>query len=185
MKPGRRACLGTMAASLALAVSPVRSQGIPSEVAGELGSARLLGQGRLRFLGLSIYEARLWAADRVAPSAWAQTRLALELQYARSLVGKLIAERSLKEMQRQGEIATEKGQRWLAAMSAIFPDVGEGDRLTGVHRPGEAARFFFNGRPVGDIADADFARMFFGIWLAPQTSEPALRDALLGAGRTP
>ena len=28
--------------------------------------------------------------------------------------------------------------------------------------------------------DAEFARRFFGIWLAPETSEPRLRAALLG-----
>ena len=29
------------------------------------------------------------------------------------------------------------------------------------------------------IDDAELARLFFGIWLSPQTSEPALRSALL------
>jgi hypothetical protein len=33
---------------------------------------------------------------------------------------------------------------------------------------------------VGDIADAEFARLFFGIWLSPRTSAPALRQALMG-----
>lgn len=65
-------------------------------------------------------------------------------------------------------------------MTSTFPDVKEGDRLTGVHRPGEAARFHFNGASVGELRDAEFARLFFGIWLSPRTSEPALRDALLG-----
>ena len=36
------------------------------------------------------------------------------------------------------------------------------------------------GRPTAQIADADYAHRFFGIWLAPQTSAPALRNALLG-----
>ena len=57
-----------------------------------------------------------------------------------------------------------------------------GDRITGVHLPGEGARFFVNGRLQGELRDADFARLFFGIWLSPRTSEPALREALLGLG---
>ncbi len=187
MKPTRRRLLRAGTALLAAGLAPaLRAQApaaAPPEVASELGAATLLGQGRLRFVGLRIYDARLWARERFLPAAWASQAVALELQYARSLVGKLIAERSLTEMQRQGEIGAEKSQRWLAAMTAIFPDVGEGDRLTGLHRPGEAARFFFNGKPVGDVRDAEFARFFFGIWLAPQTSEPGLRDALLGAGK--
>ena len=35
------------------------------------------------------------------------------------------------------------------------------------------------GRTVGEVADAEFARLFFGIWLSPRTSEPQLRQALL------
>ena len=62
----------------------------------------------------------------------------------------------------------------------MFPDVAEGDRISGVHKPGQAARFHVNGRYAGELADGEFARLFFGVWLSPQTSEPALRDALLG-----
>ena len=64
-------------------------------------------------------------------------------------------------------------------MTRLFPDVEAGDRITGVQRPGEGARFYFNAALRGEVPDAEFARRFFGIWLAPQTSEPALREALL------
>ena len=39
-------------------------------------------------------------------------------------------------------------------------------------------------RVVGEVADAEFSRLFFGIWLSPQTSEPGLRQALIAATRT-
>ncbi|HSQ73412.1 MAG TPA: chalcone isomerase family protein, partial [Rubrivivax sp.] len=86
----------------------------------------------------------------------------------------------LKEMRRQAEIDADTGANWLAEMTRIFPDVNAGDRITGFHRPGTGARFFVNGRLRGEVLDADFARLFFGIWLSPRTSEPALREALLG-----
>jgi hypothetical protein len=44
-------------------------------------------------------------------------------------------------------------------------------------------RFFVNGRLGGELRDTEFARFFFGIWLSPQTSEPSLRQALLGQAR--
>jgi len=160
-----------------------RAQGLPAEVQAELAGSRLQGSGRLRFLGLRVYDIRLWTPGRVPRGdEWTAVPLALEIQYARELVGKLIAERSLQEMQRQSRIADDKAAKWLAAMSSTFPDVKEGDRLTGVHRPGETARFHFNGALKGEVRDAEFARLFFGIWLSATTSEPALRDALLGAG---
>jgi hypothetical protein len=156
------------------------AQSLPAEVAAELPGARMQGSGRLRFLGLRIYEARLWAPAVVAAADWARAPLALELQYARKLVGRLIAERSLDEMRRQGEIEPARAERWLARMTELFPDVADGDRITGVQRPGEATRVFFNGALKGEVRDAEFTRFFFGIWLSAQTSEPALRDALLG-----
>ena len=54
-----------------------------------------------------------------------------------------------------------------------------GDRIMGLYQPGSGAVFRFQGRTVGEVADPEFARLFFGIWLSPQTSEPRLREALL------
>ena len=66
-------------------------------------------------------------------------------------------------------------------MAELFPDVGDGDTLVGLHLPGVGARFVLNGQVRGQVDDPLFARLFFGIWLSPQTSEPALRQALLGS----
>lgn len=181
-RPTRRQALGTLGALTAFALPGFGlAQALPTEVATELPGARLQGSGRLRFLGLRVYEARLWAPTTVAAAEWSRTPLALELLYARKLVGRMIAERSLEEMRRQGEIESAQAERWLGRMKELFPDVSEGDRITGVKRPGESTRVFFNGALKGEVRDADFTRLFFGIWLSAQTSEPALRDALLGA----
>ena len=157
----------------------------PAEVTAEVPGARLLGSGRLTFFGLRVYEARLWAGVGFAAERFSEHPLALELAYARTLYGQLIAERSLEEMKRTGGFSDEQGERWLAAMQQAFPDVARGDRITGVQRPGESARFFFNGALRGEVRDAEFTRRFFGIWLAPQTSEPKLRQSLLGSGKAP
>ena len=156
----------------------------PAELAADLPQARLQGSGRLRFLGLRIYDIRLWAGTSLVGAQWAGVPLALELEYARSLDGAQIAERSLVEMRRQAEPAADTAERWLAAMKKMFPDVREGDRITGVNLPGQGARFFHNGKLRGEVRDTEFDRLFFGIWLSPRTSEPALRESLLGAGLT-
>jgi hypothetical protein len=43
----------------------------------------------------------------------------------------------------------------------------------------QGAQFWFNGQLRTTVPDADFSRLFFGIWLAETTSEPRLRSALL------
>ena len=152
----------------------------PTEVQADLPGARLQGQGRMRYFGLHVYDIRLWAPAPLRPDDAMRANAALEIEYARHLVGTLIAERSMAEMKRIAEVASADAERWLETMKRLFPDVHAGDRITGVHRAGEAARFHFNGRLLGEVRDAQFARLFFGIWLSPRTSEPQLRAALLG-----
>ena len=153
----------------------------PDEVRTALADgARLQGQGRLRFLGLAIYDIRLWIGPGFSAAGFERARLALEITYARALVGRLIAERSLTEMRRAGPLDEATAGRWLAEMTRLFPDVADGDRLTGVNMGGDAALFFHNGRRVGEVREPRFAAAFFGIWLAPHTSEPGLRQQLLG-----
>ena len=152
----------------------------PTEVATEIPGAKLQGSGTLRFMGLRVYDARLWLGAAAVGADWATAPLALELGYARSLDGVRIAERSLSEMRRQGDIAADVADSWLAAMKQLFPDVKAGDRITALNVPGLGVRFFINGHLKGDVRDATFARYFLGIWLSPKTSEPALRDSLLG-----
>lgn len=168
------------AATATLAPRVARAATAPPEVLSAVPAARLQGRGRLTFLGLKVYDARLWVGERPATADDWSVPMALELEYLRALQGPKIAERSLEEMRRQGAITPDQAERWLAAMTRFFPDVKAGDRITGIKLPGELARFYVNGRGRGELRDAEFARFFFGIWLAPQTSQPALRQALLG-----
>ena len=174
----RRCIVGIASALLAAGAWP---QALPPELTAELPQAKLRGSATLRWFGLHIYDGRLWSETPVAGDGAAQP-LALELVYARHLTGAKIAQRSIDEMKHIGRFSDEQGQRWLDAMTKAFPDVKAGDRITGIQQPGQSTRFFFNGRPNGELADADFTRLFFGIWLSPKTSEPEFRRRLIGAG---
>jgi hypothetical protein len=44
--------------------------------------------------------------------------------------------------------------------------------------------FWVNGQRTGAVADPQFARLFFGIWLDERSSQPRLRSQLL-QGRLP
>ena len=170
--------------ALGLASMAVAQTTVPPEVQAQLPQAKPAGSTRMRFFGLSLYDARLWVAPGFAPAHYAASPLALELRYLRALNGNAIAERALQEMQRGGPLDRAAEQRWLQAMVGTFPDVNAGDRLTGLHQPEGGARFYFNGQLRSTVADSAFSERFFGIWLAPWTSEPRLRGELL-AGLTP
>ena len=159
----------------------------PEAAESPLPGTRLAGQGLLRYYGFDVYRARLWVPPGFEADDYAAHPLALELAYLRDFSAEAIARRSLQEMQRQQTIPAAQAERWQQALQAALPDVKKGDRLTGVYRPGVGVEFRMRGRVVGEVADAQFARLFLGIWLSPRTSEPALRQALTAprTGPTP
>ena len=172
------------AALPAVQAQPAAAVSLPLEVRSHLGpQARLRGSARLRWLGLSIYDARLWVGPVFEPQRYEAAPLALELIYARALKGPLIAERSIDEMRRAGPLAEDEARRWLSFMKEVFPDVVEGDRITGAWDPSDArSAFHVNGGAPRTLRDPAFGPRFFGIWLSPHSSQPAMRQQLLGLG---
>ena len=137
-------------------------------------------QSRFSFWGFDVYDASLWTAPDFNPDVGENQTLALELRYLRDFSNHDIAKRTVQEMRGLASLGHTQEQAWLKEMRRVFPNVRKGDRLLGVHRVGQSAVFWHNGKPAGEIADAEFARLFFGIWLSPKTSAPALRQALIG-----
>jgi hypothetical protein len=139
------------------------------------------GEGALRWWGMEVYRAQLWVSPGFDPGDYAALPLALELRYERAFSAAAIAERSLAEMRRLAPLTEVQAARWQQALQAALPDIQPGDRVTGVLQPDRGATFVLRGRTVGTVADAQFARLFFGIWLSPATSAPQLRAQLLGS----
>jgi hypothetical protein len=168
-------------AGAALAAGGTPPDGAWRDVAASLQPA---GSGRLDWFGLRLYDARLWVGPGFRADAFDRHAFALELHYLRDFRAADIARRSLQEMERAAAIPAAQARQWQDQLQRLLPDVRAGDRIAGAHLPGRGARFFVNGRPAGEIDDPRFASLFFGIWLAPSTSEPRLREALL-AGTPP
>jgi hypothetical protein len=168
-------------AALLVTMCLARAAPLPPAAMAALPPVKQIGEGKLTFFGLHVYDASLWVTGERFD--WAQP-FALELTYRMGLSGKAIAERSIKEMRGQGYSEEAKLARWQTVMEKAFPDIKPGDQLAGICRveggkPVEV-RFFHNGKATGGAADGEFARAFFEIWLAEKTSEPKLRDRLLG-----
>ena len=170
---------------LAAAAGLAGARAVPQEVVRSVPDATLGGNSRLTYLGFKVYDASLWVVPTFSVAEFERHAFALELSYLRNFTGASIAQRSVAEMRRQGGVSDEKLALWKQQMLDVFPDVRKGDRLTGVNRPGTGAIFLLNGQPLATIADDEFARSFFGIWLSEQTSDTRLRKALTArlAGR--
>ena len=159
-------------AALALLAWPLAGRATAGASESPIPGLRRWGRGEFRRFGFLVYEASLWAGDDPT-----RPPLALRLDYKRRIAGSAIAEASVKEMRRFGSEETVLAA-WHERMARIFPDVQDGDHILGVYTP-DGARFSHNGRDLGGVDDARFARDFFGIWLDPRTSAPELRAALL------
>lgn len=162
--------------SLSLSLN-ASANSLPDLVTRDLMGLAVRGGAVMRFIGLKVYDVRLWTP--LKPFTHADP-FAVELVYNMSFTGKDIADRSVKEMRAQGISDEAKLKRWGDEMVKIFPDIKQGDTLIGVSLPGKEARFYNREKLIATVPDPEFAKAFFDIWLSEKTSEPKLRVKLLG-----
>ena len=156
----------------------VEALALPEPVAKEFPGLRFAGEGRLRWFGLHIYDASLW----ISGARWSgEEEFALNIRYARDVTGSRLVQTSADEMRRLGLGDERQIAKWVDEMTRVMPDVRKGEHLTGVNLPGAGAQFYYQGKIAGMIADPEFARAFFAIWLDARTREPRLRKSLIGS----
>jgi len=140
---------------------------------------KVVGEARLKFLFLKIYDAKLSAANGIWDN---NTPFALSLTYLRDFAGEEIASRSIDEMRDIGYKDEVLLAKWYEQMRSVFPNVKEGENITGIMDENQHTHFYHQGKLVGSIDDKTFGQSFFGIWLNEKTSEPKMRKQLLGLG---
>lgn len=171
--------VGLNAISMTAALSqPSAGPASLPEVVRESSALSLRGEGILKFFGFKVYDARLWTPQK--PHSTADV-FALQLVYDMAFKGREIAERTIDEMRKVGYGDEQKLKRWGEEMMRIFPDVKKGDTLIGVSIPSKGVKYYSRDKLIGSVDDAEFVKAFFDVWLSEKTSEPKLREKLLGA----
>jgi hypothetical protein len=136
-----------------------------------------VGDGRLTYMFWDVYDATLYAPK----GEWSDNKpYALQLNYLINVKGRKIAKISVEEIENQGFKDKEQLARWKSEMTRIFPDMAAGTSIIGVRTKAGNTVFYKNDKPIGTIKDKEFTKKFFAIWLSPNTSEPVLRQKLLG-----
>lgn len=170
----RNMIVRTACALALLGITPVHAV---EYISSHIPDAKAVGEGRLSFMMWDIYDARLYAPA----GSWSKEKpFALELSYLREVSGEKIADRSVEEMRNQGYTNEVKLADWHTQMRDIFPDVNEGNILTGVYANNGETIFYKDDNEIGRISDPEFGLQFFNIWLSEKTSAPDLRRKLLG-----
>lgn len=139
--------------------------------------ASVVGQARFKVLLWEVFDATL-----IAPSGQLDREkpFALKLSYLRELSSQAIVKTSIREMTSQRPINPQRLIFWKGELSRILPDINKGDTITGIRDEQGRAAFYLNDEFQGAIDDPEFAPVFFDIWLGEKTSEPGMRQKLLG-----
>jgi len=135
------------------------------------------GTARLKYLMWNVYDATLYTPQGQYKE---DGPFALKLDYLINLKGDDIAVRSIKEIRAQGFDDETKLLKWEENMKNIFPDIESGESIIGIRDDNKNTVFYKNDTKIGQINDPDFTKVFFDIWLSPQTSQPSMRQQLLG-----
>ena len=149
----------------------------PVQLEKYIDEPEVVGKTRLKVLFWNVYDAVL-----IAPAGqFEQSKpFALELKYLRGFEGKEIASRSVDEMRDLGMQDEVKLAKWYQEMQGIFPNVTEGQMITGIVDSEQISHFYLDDKPLGKVHDKEFSDWFFNIWLSQDTSQPKMRQQLLG-----
>lgn len=142
----------------------------------QLPQSRLVGNGELTWLGLTVYRAALYA-----PGGEFQPERphAIKLAYRFNISRDQLATKSLEEIEHLHGRQSDREQI-LARLRSVFRDVKPGDQFIGVHYPGRGAEFYGDDGLTGRIEDPELAAALFAVWTSPRTRAPELRRQLLG-----
>ena len=147
--------------------------------------------GLLRWLIFNGYAAALYLGEEVAPrlggevapsEVLADVPKRLELHYFRSIPAVAVAGAAQQILERSFDPKTLAPlQTRIDRIGALYVDISPGDRYALSYLPGTGTLLDFNGRRMGVIPGADFAQVYFAIWLGTDPIDATLRDQLLSA----
>lgn len=156
---------------LVLMAGPALVQASP--VKSALSGAELRGAATFRFVGLPLYEARLFTKGG-APLDWS-TDFGLELKYLRSLSEVDLVEGTMREFKRTGAALPVRDQ-----LQGCFSDVSKGDRYVAVSNGQDKIGFWLNGKPMCTLAYPQIKTRFMAIFLGDNTRSKSFTRRLKG-----
>lgn len=145
-----------------------------------LATLKSVGQGEFTWFGFSVYQASLWTRNGRFTNLGESMPIALAITYQKEIDGDALTERTIEEWERLGIYSEQERVKWRKKLKQIWPDVKPGDNITTLVTSEKTTRFYFNDKLLAVLDDPSFGDALLSIWLHPDTSEPGLREKLLG-----
>ena len=143
----------------------------------EFVSPTIIGEGTLKVFFLEIYDLSLIADS---PTFSWQNKFKLDFIYTRNLKKESVIESSIKELRRQSSVSESNIESWQGYLEQSIKPAQEGTHATVLWNPEGHITFHYENSDPTTIEDKDFARAFLNIWLGEETSQPKLRNQILG-----
>ena len=143
-----------------------------------MDDAMLIGSATHEIAFWDIYDLTLYAKDRPFKGA---PPYVLEIAYQKGFSADLIADKSIALIRAQDFGDEMRLAEWHSQLVSIFPDVSKGTVLTGIYTDDMKTDFYCDGMYIGQIKDPEFGQYFFNIWLGEDSTEPKLRQELIGS----
>lgn len=141
-----------------------------------------MGNAKLSVFVWDVYQSQLFTESGIFDESFDQT-IALEIEYLRDIDAEDLVDATKKEWLHLG-YQQDDYQAWLTAISDLWPNITEGDKLTCVLTGSKTTDFYFNDQHLGTISDPTFGKGFLSIWLDENTSRPELRAQLINPAST-
>jgi hypothetical protein len=101
-----------------------------------------------------------------------------KIEYLKDITAKELIKRTVEQWQHL-KYKKSDYETFIPNLKRIWPNISAGDSLT-LYRNNQSTEFYFNNMNIGDIDNEEFYKLFLAIWLSPDTSEPELRQSLIG-----
>ena len=144
----------------------------------EKNAFKTISNTTFSFLFWDLYQSRLLSTSGQFPLLTDDEKLLYEIEYFKAISAESLVEKTVEQWQHLGYVPS-RYKPYLNKLKRIWPDIKSGDKLTFVMNNISTA-FYHNKRLVGVIDDIEFGPLFLDIWLSEKTSEPELRQELLG-----
>lgn len=157
----------TYAVAVLLSLMPLAAK---AELPGEFEPR---GEAAFRFLGMKLYDARLYTENGAAFD-WKRD-FALEITYAQRFSRDALVKSTMDEIARLGRDAPD-AEVW----KSCFRSVSKGHQFLAVTQGANRLDFILNGRKVCSLNYSDIARSFMEIFLGENTRSASFTRALRG-----
>ena len=147
---------------------------------GYLTNFTAVGRGELTWLGFSVYHASLWTKTGNFKNINDSVPIALSITYLRNIDSVDLAEKTVQEWGHLGIFEEDERETWGERLQVIWPDVEPGDSIVTLVTEDKTTKFYHNDSLITVLSDPGFGVALLSIWLDPNTSEPDLREKLIG-----